>query len=141
MRMARIAALLVCLAGACASGCMTGQPHAQTGWRAGWEVVRPPLVVSGPKVTAVTSSVSGGSSAGLVGIDQGTTLTEVPAADPSALIHGRFRGRVRAGIVGSPPDCNLQEVCDRIEKIERRLNGAAAPVPPPRDKMPPGGSE
>lgn len=124
------------LSAALSVGCQgTCAPHAQTGWR--FEVLKPALMVSGPNATAVTSSQS----SGLVGIDHNTALTGMPGpVESQAVLSGRYAQRVRTNVSEAAAlGCSLQEVCERLERIERRMTAPAVPLamPSASQQLPP----
>lgn len=120
-----------------AAGCrgFTGgmEPHSRAGLHI--EYLDPAVVVSAPNITAVTAS----NSSGLVGIDHQSAMTALPApTESSAMMQGTVSSsRVRSTLLAAPAPagpnpCTLQDVCERIERLERQR------AAPPAQRMPPG---
>jgi hypothetical protein len=115
-----------------------GQPHAEAGYS--FSYTKPPTVIGPPPLTPVMT----GQTSGLVGLDHQTGLSMLqvqPApVESSALLQGTVSSsRVRpsaAAPVGpamaAPNPCTLQDVCERIERLERQR------AAPPVQRMPPG---
>jgi hypothetical protein len=138
-RMWKLAGAAV-LASGLAGGCATSYPEARTGWE--FRVIKPPVIVNAPGVNAVTSAAS----CGLVGIDHNTAMAQVPAGmqaasvcdTQGAAVTRYAAGAVRAGAI--PGGCTMEEICLRLERIERevtaRLAQQQAPQPPGNVALP-----
>jgi hypothetical protein len=121
-----------------------GQPHAEAGYS--FSYTKPPTVIGPPNVNPVIAN----STTGLVGLDHSTGMTMLasPSEGP-AMIQGTVSSvssaRPRTALLGpalaapamvAPNPCNLADVCDRLERLERQRQ--AQPVP---QRMPPGQPE
>lgn len=113
-----------------AVGCQT-LPTSTVGWEV--RITKPSLVTTAPATTTVTS----GTSQGLVAIDQGTVVSEMRG--------GSLRGAVPvqksmsgAGLPGVADPlwkdpCTCEEILRRLDVIERRLTvGPADRLPMPK---------
>lgn len=122
----------VCVLGcSLGAGCHLAGPYATTGFVVA--VHRPPTVVGSPQPTAVTM----GNQAGLVAIDHSTLMGDMrspvmgearapapPDCGPVLPSVRRYGGRFGAATVAEQAtagSCTMDDVCRRLERIERSL--------------------
>jgi len=134
------------------AGCHT-YPHASTGWE--FRVGRPGYVATAPQATVITQ----GHTQGLVGLDHTSGMAALPAGMGAEAMaqaqrgcycrsvamdayhsggagHGQDGARMAMG-AASAVNCTLEQLCQRMERIEQRLGAASAgplasPLPPLR---------
>jgi len=132
--------LVIILALGCGSTC----PETRCGWR--FEVLKPGAVVSAPTVTAVTSNqpipvlnhvdTVGSVSVPAPRFTPRMSLAATPAEAAAVPPHAAMAGPM-FGTDMRPDPCSIEELCRRIEQLERerarmgnpRLKSVPAPMP------------